>query len=331
MIAVRLHRAGPLEAADLRVEGISRPQAGPGQLLIRVLACGVCHTDLHTVEGDLRPPRLPLTPGHQIVGQVEALGEGLAGWSLGDRAGVPWLHRACGQCAHCRRGEENLCSEAAFTGFHVDGGYAEYVVAQADFALRLPPALAAQEVAPLLCAGIIGYRSLRLAEVRSGERLGLVGFGASAHLALQVARHWGCDVYVFTRSLAHRALARELGAAWVGGIEDTPPGPVDRAVLFAPSGALVPATLRRLRPGGTLAVNAIHMTPIPEMPYATIYGERTLRSVSNATRQDGIEFLELAARIPIRPTTQVYPLEAARRALDDLKQSRVQGAAVLQP
>ncbi len=331
MRAVRLHQPGPIESHPLRLEHVREPEPAPGLLRLRVEACGVCHTDLHTVEGDIHPPSLPITPGHQVVGTVEAVGEGVGGWRPGDRAGVPWLFAACGECGFCRRGEENLCPQARFTGFHVDGGYAEVVLADARYALPLPAALEPAEVAPLLCAGIIGYRSLRKADLQPGEHLGLAGFGASAHLAIQVARHWGCRVSVFTRSAAHAALARTLGASWVGSYDDPLPDPLDRAVLFAPVGSLVPVLLQKLRPGGTLAINAIHASPIPEMPYSVIYHERTLRSVANATRQDGVEFLRLAADIPIRPTVQPYPLADAHQALLDLKQGRIDGAAVLLP
>ncbi len=331
MRIIRLHGPGPIENAPLRLEEVPEPEPGRGQLRLRIHACGVCHTDLHTVEGDIVPPSFPITPGHQVVGTVDAVGEGVSEWKLGDRVGIPWLHAACGECGFCRRGEENLCPQARFTGFHVDGGYAEYMLADARFALRLPEGLEETQAAPLLCAGIIGYRSLRKADLQPGEHLGLAGFGASAHLAIQVARHWGCPVSVFTRSATHAALARSLGASWVGAYDDPLPRPLDRAVLFAPAGNLVPLLLQKLRPGGTLAINAIHASPIPEMPYALLYGERTLRSVANATRQDGIEFLELAAKVQIQPSVQAYPLGEARRALLDLKQGRIDGAAVLLP
>ncbi len=331
MKALRLFQASAIEDLPLASSTLPRPEPGPGQLLVRVNACGICHTDLHTVEGDIVPPDLPITPGHQVVGSVEALGEGVQDWEQGDRLGVPWLHRACRTCEFCKRGEENLCAQAEFTGFHVDGGFAEYMIADADFALRLPEGIGDEAAAPLLCAGIIGYRSLHKADLQPGETLGLVGFGASAHIAIQIAHHWECSVYVFTRSEGHRKLARDLGAAWVGGAEDQAPSALDRAVLFAPAGSLVPIILEKLRPGGTLAINAIHLSPIPEMPYRLIYGERTLRSVANATYRDGVEFLQLAAEIPVRTTTQAYPLEKANQALLDLKESRIDGAGVLLP
>ncbi len=331
MKAMQLTTPDEVDRSPLHSEELEIPAPGPDQLLLRVLACGVCRTDLHTVEGEISPPKLPITPGHQVVAEVEAVGPRVEGWSAGERAGVPWLYAACGICPYCQRGEENLCERGRFTGFHVDGGYAEFMLSEAAYTLRIPHALQADRAAPLLCAGIIGYRSLRKADVNPGERLGLVGFGASAHLAIQVARHWGCEVSVFTRSTGHRELAAELGATWVGGAEDDPPALLDRIILFAPSGALVPAMLKKLRPGGTLAINAIHMSPIPELAYPLIYGERTLRSVANATYQDGVEFLRLAEEIPVRVAVQRYPLAEANQALRDLKHSAIDGAGVLIP
>ena len=329
MKAMRLFAQGPLHPGSLQRADLPDPEPGAGQVRLRVHACGVCHTDLHTLEGDIHPPRLPITPGHQVVGVIEGLGPGVQGIEIGQRVGVPWLYDADGECEFCLRGEENLCPNARFTGFHLDGGYAETMLAAADFVLPIPDGIPDIQAAPLLCAGIIGYRSLHKADLQPGERLGLVGFGASAHLAIQVARYWDCEVYVFTRAREHRRHALELGAAWVGESNDQPPQPLDRAVIFAPAGGLVPTILERLRPGGTLAINAIHMSPIPKMPYMLIYGERTLRSVANATYQDGVEFLELAAEIPLQATVSTYALEDAARALDDLKHSRINGEAVL--
>lgn len=331
MRCLLLHKPAPIETQPLQPHLREVPTPTPGQLLLRMRACGVCHTDLHTVEGEIVPPAYPVVPGHQVVGTIEAVGEGVTGWRMGERAGVAWLHEACGTCDACRRQEENLCPAARFTGFHVDGGYAEFLLARADYCYALPPQMSDDQVAPLLCAGIIGYRSLRKADLAPGERLGLVGFGASAHLALQVARHWGCTVYVFSRGERHRRMALDLGAAWAGTIDQAPPAALDRAVIFAPAGSLVPATLRWLRPGGTLAINAIHMSDLPSMPYATLYGERTLRSVANATRRDGQEFLALAAEIGLQPKVVPYALEEANRVLLDLKQGRIDGAAVLVP
>ena len=307
------------------------PEPGPGEARLRVLACGVCHTDLHIVEGDL-PLRLsPVVPGHQMVGEVDAVGQGVSRFRPGDRAGVPWLGWTDGTCEFCRRGEENLCTAARFTGWDRHGGYAEYTVAAADFAYPLPTTLDPAHAAPLLCAGIVGYRALRLSGARAGDRLGLVGFGGSAHVTLQAARHLGCDVVVFTRGETHRAVARELGASWAGGIEDAPPGPLDAAIIFAPAGALVPPTLALLRPGGTLALAGITMTDIPLMPYELLYRERVLRSVANATRRDAEELLALAAAIPVRTEVTSYPLDAANQALADVKHSRIPAAAVLLP
>jgi len=331
MKALRLHAPGPIEDNPLRSEQVADPNPGEGQLLLKVLASGICHTDLHIIEGDIQPDHFPLTLGHQVVGEVAGIGAGVKGWSLGERAGVPWLYNACSTCEYCLRGEENLCREAKFTGFHVDGGYAEFILAQAKYALKVPKKIKDTDVAPLLCAGIVGYRSLRKSDLQPGERLGLVGFGASAHLVIQVAVHWGHEVYVFTRSKSHRELAKALGAAWIGDVQDAAPASLDRAIIFAPSGQLVPVMLQKIRPGGTLALNAIHMTPIPEFPYRLIWEERTLRSVANATYQDGVDFLKLAADVPVRAHIERYPLEKANEALKDMKESKIDGAGVLIP
>lgn len=346
MRAFPLSHPQPAETHPLTLSEWDIPQPKGGELLLRVAACGVCHTDLHTVEGDIHPPKLPVVPGHQVVGIVEritplgppacegteggdASGGPKAGVRVGDRVGVPWLYSACGHCDYCLRGQENLCPDAKFTGFHVNGGYADYMLADARYALPLPASLADEQAAPLLCAGIVGYRSLKLADIQPGERVGLVGFGASAHLCIQVLSHWGCETCVFTRSETHRAHARELGAVWAGESDESPGVALDRAVVFAPAGSLVPVMLEKIRPGGTLALNAIHMSPIPEFPYHLLWGERTVRSVANATRQDGVEFLQLAAEIPVRATTSVYPLEQVNEALLDMKHSRINGEAVL--
>lgn len=329
MKAMRLWQSGPVAAAPLSLEDVAIPELGPGQLRLRVHVCGVCHTDLHTVEGDLALPRLPLTPGHQVVGTVDALGPGATRYAVGDRVGVGWLYRTCGDCPACRAGQENLCPTAEFTGLHADGGYGEMMVVDEQFAYPLPELFDDAAAAPLLCAGIIGFRSLRLSGIQPGQRLGLYGFGASAHLAIQVARHWGCEVYVFTRGAEHRRLARELGAAWVGGAEEAVAAPLDASVIFAPAGWIVPLALNHLRPGGTVAINAIHMSPIPEMPYETIYGERALRSVANFTRADALDFLQLAAEIPVRTAVELFPLDEANEVLARLKRSEIRGAAVL--
>jgi propanol-preferring alcohol dehydrogenase len=332
MRALLLRSPAPLAVhpSPLELSEIPRPDPAPGQVRIQVQACGICHTDLHIVEGDLPPPALPLVPGHQIVGTVDAVGEAGTLLREGDRVGVAWLAWACGACEFCRSGRENLCERARFTGYDVPGGYADATVADASFVYRLPPRYPAHDAAPLLCAGIIGYRSLRLAEVRHGDRVGLFGFGASAHLAIQVARHWGCEVFVFTRSEAHRALARSLGAAWAGGLEDAAPAAVDRGVVFAPSGEVMVGALGHLRRGGTLAVNAIHLDRIPEFPYDRLYWERTVRSVANATRRDAEEFLALAMELSLRVSVRQVRLEEANAALGDLKHGAIQGAAVLQ-
>lgn len=329
MIAMRLHKVAAAETSPLVMEQIPLPEPGAGEVLVRVSACGVCHTDLHLVEGEITPARYPIVPGHQVVGTICQTGSGVSDTRIGERVGLPWLYAACGKCGFCLRGEENLCPNAMFTGLHVDGGFAEYVVAKAAYLLRLPESLSDLEAAPLLCAGIIGYRSLRKAEVQAGDRVGLVGFGASAHLALPVARQWGCEVYVITRSKHHRAHALEWGACWAGGMDDPLPVELDKAILFAPSGRLVPGILEKLRPGGVLAINAIYLSDIPSLPYALIYGERTLRSVANATYQDGVEFLQLASQMDLRPTVQVYGLPEANAALIDLKAARFNGEAVL--
>ena len=329
MKAMVLHAPGPAEENPLVPADLPLPTPAAGQVRLRVSVCGVCHTDLHTVEGDLTLPRLPLVPGHQVVGTVEALGEGVTRFRPGDRAGVPWLYSSCGACDYCRSDRENLCDEIRFTGLHADGGFAEYMVVPAEFAYAIPAGFPDAQAAPLLCAGIIGYRSLRLSEIKPGQRLGLYGFGASAHVTIQVARHWGCEVSVFTRSQEHRRHALELGAAWVGGAEEMPPAPLDGGITFAPAGWIVPAALRHLRKGGTLAINAIHMTPIPEFEYELIYGERTVRSVANSTRRDAEELLRLAAEIPLHTDVELYPLAQANHILNRLKRSEIRGAAVL--
>lgn len=329
MKAMVLQSPRPIDEAPLILSEVPTPNPGAGQIRIRVRVCGVCHTDLHTVEGELTLPKLPVIPGHQIVGTVDELGEGASRFKFGDRVGVAWLHRACGRCSFCRRGLENLCVDAKFTGLHVDGGYAQYVLAEERFTYAIPERFSDEEASPLLCAGIIGYRSLRLSGIRPGENLGLYGFGASAHIALQVARHWGCSVYVFTRGQAHRELALELGAVWAGGAEETPPARMDASVTFAPVGWIVPLALGHLRPGGTLAINAIHMSPIPEMLYAKIYEERTLRSVANFTSEDAEEFLRIADEAPVRTEVEAFPLDEANQVLQKLKQSEIRGAAAL--
>ena len=328
MRAEVLRRAGPAESMPLEGADLPRPRAGLGEVLLEIEACGVCRTDLHIVEGEV-PARLPVVPGHQAAGRVVDAGQGTEGFSIGDAVGVGWVASTCGECRFCLSERQNLCDRATFTGKDRDGGYAEFMTADARWVYRLPEGVSAVDAAPLLCAGIIGYRALRLAEVRPGGRLGLFGFGASAHLALQVALDRGCEVYAFTREAHHRALALRMGAKWAGETDDDPGVAMDAAVTFAPAGEVVRVALARLDRGGTVAVNAIHMSPIPALDYPLLYGERTVRSVMNYTRRDAEEFLELAARIPVRAVTEVHPLAEAGQALQRIKRGEVQGAAVL--
>ncbi|HVO80663.1 MAG TPA: zinc-dependent alcohol dehydrogenase family protein [Terriglobales bacterium] len=329
MHAMVLHRACPVEQSPLQLKEIPTPTPGRGELRVRVRCCGLCHTDLHTVEGDLPLPKLPLVPGHQIVGIVDAVGAGVRRRREGDRVGIPWLYSTDQSCDYCRRGLENLCEQARFTGYHVNGGYAEYAIVHEDYSYEIPQIFSDENAAPLLCAGIIGYRSYRLSGIRPDECLGLYGFGASAHLVLQLARHQGCEVYVYTRTQSHRELAVQLGAAWVGTAEDIGPCPLDAAIIFAPAGALVPKVLRALRKGGTLALAGITMSAIPQMDYSLLYHERVVRSVANSTREDCREFLELAAEVPLRTEIQTFPLDQANQALQALKESEIKGAGVL--
>lgn len=331
MRAAQLDQPADISQRPLEIVDLPQPEPGLGQILLQVRRCGVCHTDLHITEGEVPAEAYPVVPGHQVVGEVVEVGSEVQAWKVGDRAGVPWLFSADGVCEFCQQGLENLCPNAKFTGLDVQGGFAEFVLADAEYALPIPQGVGDDQAAPLLCAGIIGYRSLRLSQIRPGQTLGLVGFGASAHLAIQVARHWGCTVYVFTRSQSHRDLALRLGAAWAGGAEDEAPAALHSAITFAPAGHLVPTILEKLRPGGTLAINAIHMSPVPKLPYDLLYQERILRSVTNLTRQDGQEFLKLAEEIPIEPQVNRYPLENVNQALQDIKHSRIDGAAVLVP
>jgi propanol-preferring alcohol dehydrogenase len=330
MIAMVLRQFRSIEHDPLERTEIDIPVPGAGEILVRVRACGVCHTDLHMVEGELPEVKTPVIPGHQVVGIVERTGKACSRFMAGDRVGAAWLNSACGVCDFCRRGDENLCKSARFTGYHVNGGYAQYIVIPEKFAYAIPVIFSDEASAPLLCAGIIGYRSLRLAGVRSGMNLGMYGFGASAHVAIQVAVHMGCRVYVFSRSRDHQALARKLGASWAGTANDVPPIKLDSAVIFAPAGNLVPGALANLERGGTCVLAGIYMTPIPEMDYQEhLYHERILRSVANATRRDGEEFIRVAAEIPVKTETTVFPLEDANIVLRKLKQGSINGAAVL--
>ena len=327
-----VERPGPVEQAPLRRASTAVPEPGPDELLVAVRACGVCRTDLHVAEGDLPVHRPRVVPGHEVVGEVVAVGPQATGFAVGDRVGIAWLRDTCGQCRYCRRGAENLCPNSRYTGWDADGGYAEFATVPADFAYRLPDGYTDAELAPLLCAGIIGFRALRRAEVPPGGRLGLYGFGASAHLTAQVAIAQGIRVHVLTRSAEARRLATELGAASVGEAFATPPEPLDAAILFAPVGNLVPVGLAALDRGGTLAIAGIHLTDIPPLNYHRhLFYERTLRSVTSNTRQDGRDFLAFAAGHRLQVTTTEYPLDAADQALADLAADRVRGAAVLLP
>src|SRR3954467_7056086 len=327
-----VERPGPVETGPLRAVERDVPEPGPAEVRVRVRACGVCRTDLHLAEGDLAPRRPATVPGHEVVGIVDAVGTAAARFAAGDRIGVAWLRGTCGRCRWCRTGRENLCPDAVFTGWDADGGYAEYAVVPEAFAFRLPEALDDVEAAPLLCAGIVGYRALTRAELPPGGRLGIYGFGASAHVVAQVAIAQGVTVHVLTRSPEARALALELGAASAGAADAAPPEPLDSAVLFAPAGELVPVAMRALDQGGTLAVAGIHLSDVPRLDYAAeLFREKQLRSVTANTRADGEEFLRLAAALAVRPTVVPRPLDEADGALRDLAADRITGAAVLVP
>ncbi len=330
MKAAVLVSPGRISDRPLRIEEVARPEPGAGQVLLRVVACGVCRTDLHIVEGDLPSLRAGLIPGHQIVGEV--VGVGVEGLPAGTRVGVSWIGGTDGTCWYCRNQRENLCDSPTFTGYSVNGGYAEFAVARADFVFPLPAALDALHAAPLLCAGIIGFRSLRVAGVEPGERVGLFGFGASAHLAIEVLRAWRCEVYVATRGASHRKLAESLGAAWVGSEAERPPVELDRAITFAPSGDVVVAALSSLRKGGVVAINAIHLDRMPEFDYdRLLWGERQIRSVANMTRRDARDFLKVAVEIGLKARVTTFGLDEANEALAAIKNDSVDGAAVLVP
>jgi alcohol dehydrogenase, propanol-preferring len=317
------------KGTGLKLEKVPIPAPAPGELLLKVRTCGICRTDLHIVDGELTEPKLPLIPGHQIVGEVVALGSGCTGFREGDRVGVPWLGATCGECGDCRSGRENLCDFAQFTGYHRDGGFAEYAVADQRFCFPIPGGYPDLQAAPLLCAGLIGYRSLSMAG--DGKRLGIYGFGAAAHIVAQVARWQGREIYGFTRGgdLEGQAFARELGAVWAGDSGADPGVALDAAIIFAPAGELVPAALRAVRKGGTVVCAGIHMSDIPSFPYEILWGERELRSVANLTRRDGEEFLALAPKVPVRTEVQAYPLEQANEALAELRAGHIKGAGVL--
>ena len=331
--ACALHSPAHVETNPLVFEDYPIPQPASGEVLVRISFCGVCRTDLHVVEGELPPHKSPVVPGHQVIGVIEKLGSGPSlvstRFPIGARVGIAWLHHTDGTCGFCRSGSENLCDHPTFTGYTVDGGYAEYIVAPQDFIYAIPEQFPDEQAAPLLCAGIIGFRCLRLSGIKPGGKLGFYGFGAAAHVAIQVARHWNIEVYASTRDARHRKLALELGAKWAGDTFAEPPAKLDAAIVFAPAGEIVPAALKSLRKGGVLVLGGIHMSPIPSFSYDLLYQERMIRSVANNTRQDGEDFLRVAAKIPIRTHTQLYPLSEANRALNALKNDAIEGAAVL--
>lgn len=325
-----LHGQAAVETAPLRLEDVEIPDPGTGRIRVKVKACGLCHTDLHTVEGDFDLRKRPIIPGHQIAGTVDALGEGVTRFKIGDRVGIAWLHEACGECRFCRSERENLCVNGRFTGWDTDGGYAEYTTVGEDWAYPVPEGVGDVEATPLLCGGIVGYRAFRLTGAKAGTRLGMYGFGNSAHVTIQVARHLGCEVYIFTRNPEHKKHAEELGAVWIGEVPEEPPHPLDASIMYAPAGELVPPALRILDRGGTLVLGGIYMTPVPEMDYIPhLWDSKIMRSVANATRRDGEELLTYAAEIPIVTRTTTFPLEEANEALLKMKRSEITGDAVL--
>lgn len=333
MKACLLKSPAPIESNPLVFTDVPAPQPASGEVLVRVSYCGVCRTDLHVIEGELPPQKSPIIPGHQVIGVIEKLGSGPSlvstRFPIGARVGIAWLHHTDGTCEFCRSGAENLCDHPTFTGYTVDGGYAEYIVAPQDFIYAIPEQFPDEQAAPLLCAGIIGFRCLRLSGIKPGGKLGFYGFGAAAHVAIQVARHWNIEVYASTRDARHQKLALDLGAKWVGDTFAEPPVKLNAAIVFAPAGEIVPAALKALRKGGVLVLGGIHMSSIPSFSYDLLYQERMIRSVANNTRQDGEDFLRVAAKIPIRTHTQLYPLSEANRALNALKNDAIKGAAVL--
>jgi alcohol dehydrogenase, propanol-preferring len=329
MKACLLNSTAPIDTRPLKLTEVPDPQPTGDQVRVQVSVCGVCRTDLHVVEGELPPRKSPVIPGHQVVGVVEKVGDAARRFKVGARVGIPWLHRTCGVCEYCRAGKENLCDNATFTGYVVDGGYAQYTLAPEGFVYPIPSGFLDEQAAPLLCAGIIGFRALRLSGIAPGGRLGFYGFGAAAHVAIQVARHWNVEVFAATRDERHQRLARELGAVWTGGTLAEPPVKLDSAIVFAPAGEIVPAALKALKKGGTLALAGIHMSPTPPLEYPLLYQEHVIRSVANNTRQDGEDFLRLAAEIPVRTEAEVFPLSEANQALNRLKNDAVRGAAVL--
>lgn len=324
-----LEECKSVEEKPLKLLDVPKPVPARNEIRIKIKACGVCHTDLHTVEGELSLPKMPIVPGHEIVGIVDELGEECRRYKKGERVGVAWLYSSCGLCKFCKMGLENLCENAKFTGLHANGGYEEYMVVREDYAYPIPDFFSDENAAPLLCAGIIGYRSFRLSNIKPGQKLGLFGFGASAHIVIQIANILGCDVYVFTRSEKHREHARKLGAKWVGDARDICPEKLDSAIIFAPAGWIVREALKSLDRAGILVINAIHMSPIPELPYDLLWHERKIVSVANVTREDAEQFLKIAGRIPIRTEVRLFKLEDANVALELMKKSEIEGAAVL--
>ena len=324
-----LEECKSIDQKPLKLLEIPEPVPVRNEIRIKIKACGVCHTDLHTVEGELPLPRMPIVPGHEIVGIVDELGEECHRYKKGERVGVAWLYSSCGLCKFCKMGLENLCENAKFTGFHVNGGYEEYMIVREDYAYPIPDNFSDENAAPLLCAGIIGYRSFRLSNIKPGQKLGLFGFGASAHIVIQIANVLGCDVYVFTRSEKHREHARKLGAKWVGDARDICPEKLDSAIIFAPAGWIVREALKSLDRAGILVINAIHMSSIPELSYNLLWHERKIMSVANVTREDAEQFLKIAGRIPIETEVRLFKLEDANVALELMKKSEIEGAAVL--
>jgi alcohol dehydrogenase, propanol-preferring len=329
MKACVLNSTAKIETNPLALSDVPVPRPASDQILVRVSACGVCRTDLHVIEAELPQRKMPVIPGHQVVGVVEEAGDKVKRFRRGDRVGIAWLHRTDGTCEYCRARKENLCDNAEFTGYTVDGGYAEYALSAEQFTYAIPEGFPDEQAAPLLCAGIIGFRSLRVSGIQRGGRLGFYGFGSAAHVAIQVARHWSIEVYAATRNERHQKLAMELGAKWAGGTFAEPPVKLDAAIIFAPAGEIIPAALTALKKGGTLALAGIHMSPTPPLDYDLLYNERVIRSVANNTRQDGEDFLRVAAEIPIRTWIETYRLSDANRALNNLKNDAIRGSAVL--
>jgi propanol-preferring alcohol dehydrogenase len=331
--ACQLHATAPVDTYPLEAGELPPPEPGDDEVLVRVSVCGVCRTDLHVIEGDLPVHKSPLVPGHQVVGRIDRVGRLVTRFRGGERVGIPWLHRTCATCEYCRAGKENLCRYPTFTGYDVDGGYAEFAVAAESFVLPVPEVFDNVQAAPLLCAGIIGYRTLNLSGIRelgSRARIGFFGFGSSAHIAIQIAHYWGAEVFAFTRAEKHQALARKLGAVWAGGSDAKPPVELDAALIFAPAGELVITGLKRVKKGGRVVCAGIHMSAIPEFDYALLYDERSIRSVANNTREDAVEFLETAAAIPVKSQVEVFSLADTNRALSALKNGGIDGAAVIE-